>query len=282
MVIKAKEKHPNNYKTYFGYWKEDGFIKIKNMGRVDFYNKWGAIKNKWLEYYINKEEIDGHSVKKYVSYNQEWCTEAYMRTDYSKLSEEMFIKVMKNYISYLFNRSDNNFSIQSNPLIKTKYNLEINKWKSFSYDKDKKSIFKIKKGKRLTLKDQSDGDIPYVSSSSMNNGVDNYIGNGLTDENCITFACYGSIGEVFYQSENVWVSDNANVFYLREKKLNPFIAMFIITILKLEQFRFSYGMTGKKARLQNFEIKLPVNESGNPDWEFMENYIKSLPYSANL
>jgi hypothetical protein len=143
-------------------------------------------------------------------------------------------------------------------------------------------LFKIKKGKRLPKKDQTDGNIPYVSSSSSNNGIDNYIGNGFTDENCITFACYGSIGEVFYQSGKVWVSDNANVFYLRERPLNPFIAIFIITILRLEQFRFSYGMTGKKERLQSFRIKLPVTEQGNPDWQFMEDYVKSLPYSNNL
>ena len=47
-------------------------------------------------------------------------------------------------------------------------------------------------------------------SLRLNNGIDNYIGNGHTDENCISFACYGSIGEVFYQDQKVWVSDNAN------------------------------------------------------------------------
>jgi len=58
--------------------------------------------------------------------------------------------------------------------------------------------------------------------------------------------------------------------------------MFLITLLRLEQFRFSYGMTGKKERLQDFYIKLPVDSKNNPDWEFMEDYIKSLPYSSNL
>ena len=58
--------------------------------------------------------------------------------------------------------------------------------------------------------------------------------------------------------------------------------MFIVTLLRLEQFRFSYGMTGKKERLESFTIKLPINKKNEPDWEFMENYIKSLPYSCNL
>jgi len=41
-------------------------------------------------------------------------------------------------------------------------------------------------------------------------------------------------------------------------------------------------MTGKKERLETFEIKLPTDNEGNPDWNFMETYIKSLPYSNNL
>jgi restriction endonuclease S subunit len=176
------------------------------------------------------------------------------------------------------------FSVSANPADNSKdYIINTDDWKYFRYDDGTdNSIFKIKKGKRLTKKDQSDGNIPYVSSSSLNNGIDNYIGNGHTDENCISFACYGSIGEVFYQDQKVWVSDNANVFYLRKKKLNPYLAMFLITVLRLEQFRFSYGMTGKKERLQSFDIKLPVTKKGEPDWDYMENYIKALPYSSSL
>lgn len=277
LVIKAKEKHPSNYKTYFGYWKNDGFIKIKNLGRVDFYNRWETTKKYWLENFRNKDTVIGHSIKKSIIAKDEWCAEAYIDTDYNILTDELFIKNIKQYLTYVFNRSQTkSISIETNS--NKQLSLNLSEWKTFKYT----DIFKIKKGKRLTKKDQSDGDIPYVSSSALNNGIDNKIGNGSTDENCISFACYGSIGEVFYQDEKVWVSDNANVFYLKNKKLNPYIAMFIVTLLRLEQFRFSYGMTGKKERLESFTIKLPINKKNEPDWEFMENYIKSLPYSYNL
>ena len=36
VVFKAKEKHPENHKTYFGYWKDDGFTKRKASGRADY------------------------------------------------------------------------------------------------------------------------------------------------------------------------------------------------------------------------------------------------------
>ena len=82
MVFKAKEKHPANYKTYFGYWKDDGFIK-RRQGREDYNNKWTEIKKYWITTYRNKEEIIGHSIKKVVSAEDEWCVEAYMETNYS-------------------------------------------------------------------------------------------------------------------------------------------------------------------------------------------------------
>ncbi len=284
MVFRAKEKHPTGYKTYFGYWKHDGFIKIKNIGRTDFYNKWPLTQKKWLEAFRNREEIPGHSVKMEVNENYEWCAEAYMETDYSILNEHDFVKNIKAFLSYKLLVKDSVFSVSAKSVnSSSNYQINTDSWHYFKFDDGTtNSIFKIKKGKRLTKKDQSDGNIPYVSSSSLNNGIDNYIGNGHTDENCISFACYGSIGEVFYQDQKVWVSDNANVFYLRERKLNPYLAMFLITVLRLEQFRFSYGMTGKKERLQSFDIKLPVTKKGEPDWDFMENYIKSLPYSSSI
>ena len=150
--------------------------------------------------------------------------------------------------------------------------METKNWKYFCYNK----IFTIKKGKRLTKFAQIEGNIPYVSSKSTNNGIDGYIDNGYTDENCISFACYGCIGEVFYHSGKVWISDNCNVIYLKNQELKASIALFLISIFYKEKYKFSYGMTGKKERLKTFKIKLPVNKNGLPDWSWMENYIKNL------
>lgn len=150
--------------------------------------------------------------------------------------------------------------------------------KTFRYDK----IFNITKWQRLTLSDQFQWDIPYISSSEFNNWVDNHIDNGYTDYNCLSFACYWSIWNVFYQKWKVRISDNCNVFYLKERELNSYIALFLSTILEKEKYRFSYWMTAKSQRLKSFIIKLPVDKDWNPDRQFMEDYIKSLPYSSSL
>ena len=279
MVFTAKRPHPRNKKVYFGYYKNDGFVKRKHKGRVDLYGKFEKeIKEKWITSYINKDDKAGFSVIKIVSPENEWCAEAYMETDYLLINKNSFTHTIKEYVSHFFVNYNQNINISSNSILANELQFDVEKWKYFSYS----DIFIIKKGKRLTTYDQEEGDIPYISSSSLNNGLDNFIGNGHTDENCISFACYGSIGYVFYQSGKTWVSDNCNVIYIKNKELNPYVAMFLISVISLERFRFSYGMTGKSERLRGFKIKLPTTLNGEPDWEYMEDYIKSLPYSSNL
>ncbi len=102
IVFETGKPHDINQKTFFGYWKDDGFIKKKNKGRIDFNKKWNAIKEKWLKAYKDNDEIEGLSVKKAVNYNDEWCAEAYMQTDYSKLTEEDFIKTVRNFAGFKF------------------------------------------------------------------------------------------------------------------------------------------------------------------------------------
>lgn len=100
IVFKAHNAHSSNKKTFFGYFKDDGFIKQRNKGRIDKELKWDDIKIKWLKAFINKEAIAGLSVTQIVNEKMEWCAEAYMKTDYSRLTEEDFIKSISEYVAF--------------------------------------------------------------------------------------------------------------------------------------------------------------------------------------
>lgn len=100
VVFRAHVPHPSNYETYFGYWKDDGFIKVKHLGRVDFFGKWRQIKKNWVDNYQNKKEVNGSSLKKHVTADDEWCAEAYMETDYSKITKEDFEAEIKKYVLF--------------------------------------------------------------------------------------------------------------------------------------------------------------------------------------
>lgn len=99
MVFDAHSPHPTGYKTFFGYFKDDGFRKTKNVGRVN-QGQWDSIKSDWLDTYLNRESKTGLSVLKAVSASDEWCAEAYMETDYSKISQSDFESVLKDYIAF--------------------------------------------------------------------------------------------------------------------------------------------------------------------------------------
>lgn len=96
-----------NIPTFFGYFKEDGFVKRKKLGRVERIDPqtgegaWKSIHDKWLHLYQTRATEVGLSAVQKVSYNDEWCAEAYMETDYSTLSENDFIKKLVDYSAFL-------------------------------------------------------------------------------------------------------------------------------------------------------------------------------------
>jgi len=98
MIFTAHKPHPSNKETYFGYYKDDGYVKRKNKGRIDAFGKWSTIKAEWVSSYINRKEKPGFSVNKVVTAKDEWCAEAYMETDYSKLTKDDFIKTLKEFV----------------------------------------------------------------------------------------------------------------------------------------------------------------------------------------
>lgn len=84
-------------KTWFGYWRDDGFLKTKHKGRIDLNGTWPDIRDRWIEMYRNREVHAGESVMQRVGPDDEWCAEAYMETDYSVLTQTDFEKVVQSY-----------------------------------------------------------------------------------------------------------------------------------------------------------------------------------------
>ena len=88
--------------TFFGYFKDDGFEKRKNIGRIEKDDgNWKSIKQEWLNLYFGRKEKIGLSVIKNITANDEWLAEAYMETDYSNLNSSDFQKILNGYIGYL-------------------------------------------------------------------------------------------------------------------------------------------------------------------------------------
>jgi type I restriction enzyme M protein len=111
MVFTAGIPHAtSNRKTWFGYWRDDGFVKIKNRGRIDRDFVWPTIRDRWVTAFRNREVHPGESVMASVSADDEWVAEAYMETDYSTLSQADFEKVLLDYALFTLGHPDNDTS----------------------------------------------------------------------------------------------------------------------------------------------------------------------------
>ena len=176
------------------------------------------------------------------------------------------------------------YSVKINPVTTTRRNAKIQppefiKWGEYPLGK----LFKFRKGKRLTKENMIDGTVNFIGAISENNGVRQLINTeSVYTPNCITVNYNGSVGEAFYQSEPFWASDDVNVLYADNWDLNKYIAMFVITVIKASRYKFSYGRKWTLDKMKESVIKLPQKSDGSPDWLYMENYIKSLPYGDRI
>lgn len=145
----------------------------------------------------------------------------------------------------------------------------------------------------LSIKDVlEDGTVPFISRTAVNNGCDGYVDvdkSAITKGDCLTIGAEGIYS--FYQPEDFATGNK--VYTLRNDLLNVYHYMFISTILNKEDYKYSYGRARIKSKLEEEIVKLPVlyNSDGTikfdlnktysdegyiPDWQFMEDYIKSL------
>lgn len=107
MVFTAHVPHDSDlhHKSWFGYWKDDGFKKDRMEGRIAT-KRWKEIREKWLTSYTNRKDISGFSVRKKIGLSDEWCTEAYLEADYSDMNKEDFDLEVRKYLSFLVKNNE--------------------------------------------------------------------------------------------------------------------------------------------------------------------------------
>jgi len=195
---------------------------------------------------------------------------------------------------------EKNYDVQ--PINETKYQLLNREWKTFRYDE----IFKIEKGFYNKKPEHIEGgEIPFIGATDSNNGITSRctleqieqttktgdeknapLEEKLFRGNCITVSNNGSVGYAFYQPVEFTCTHDVNPLYIHPQwgiALNPYIAMFLCTVIEKDRFRWAYGRKWRPKRMPSSIIQLPVITGTRiPDWQFMENYIKSLPYSKNI
>ncbi|MEL0659862.1 restriction endonuclease subunit S [Psychromonas arctica] len=134
----------------------------------------------------------------------------------------------------------------------------------------------VQRGKRLKKADHVDGDIPYVSSSGINNGVNNFICNEdkvRIFENCISIANSGSVGSAFYHSHKFVASDH--VTHLKNETFTKYIYMFLCSVLSQLNSKYNFNREINDHRIARETLLLPIDQKGRPDYEYMDQYMKN-------
>lgn len=187
---------------------------------------------------------------------------------YIKVNEKIFLKKCKNYLENELDQIDVNNEELS--LI----DLYSKKWREFFIS----DIGEIESGKDIYRSERVKGDTPYVSAKSKDNSVSHFIGNknDSLEPDCISVVRNGSsVGYSFYHPYNALYSNDCRK--IRSQK-NKHTSLFITNQITFQRGKYCYGYKMGTGRLERQKIMLPIGDNGNPDWDFMELYMKKLEY----
>ena len=122
--------------------------------------------------------------------------------------------------------------------------------------------------------DLEDGDINYITRSAIGNGFSGTCGNKdhKNKGNCITIGAEGFVA--FWQSED-FVAGN-KVYTLRHPDMNEINGLFVCSALNALSDRYSFADARVLDKIKVEIIKLPAASDGQPDWDYMESYMKAV------
>lgn len=152
--------------------------------------------------------------------------------------------------------------------------LKDRRWKE-SFIED---IFFIKPGKRLVQSSSNPGRIPFIRAVDSNNGIAAFISNknSSIDSKVLEVNYDGSVCETFYHPYKAVFSDSVKRLRLRFDLQNEYVYLFFKNVIINQKDKYNYAYKFSEKRMGRQQIMLPINSKGDPDWTFMENYIKQI------
>lgn len=161
-----------------------------------------------------------------------------------------------------------------------KKKVDTREWREFRVGE----LFDIKRPAARSKKKYCEGEINYVSSGAFNNGVANKLmplPNELLDRGgCITVSPLD--GSSFYQEEDFLGrgGSGASILILYNSHLNRNNALFICSVIRSSANGFGYTDLLNGENLKSLTIKLPMDKTGQPDWAYMEEYMRKVEEKA--
>ena len=215
---------------------------------------------------------------------QEQYKYSYGRAVYRGVAEEMDIRIpatqsgepdWKWIESYI--RSLHHKPLTTSNKVGQAPELDTSVWREFLLS----DYFNIVAGIYHYPDEYEEGETPYISASNLNNGVGQNI--SLKPDFSGNKIITGKVGcTAFYQPEPFCATSDVNVF-TPKFKMSRDVGVFLVTLINFsENYKWAYGRQCRVGNSKKISISLPATPSGEPDWEWMESYIQSLPYGDRL
>ncbi len=153
--------------------------------------------------------------------------------------------------------------------------LNSKKWNEFFIGE----ICEIHSGCDIYDAERFDGNTPYITSSSVNNGIKYFVGNtnGTFERNCISVNRNGSVGFSFYHKYSALYSNDCRKLKLKQYN-NEYVALFICNQIMKQKEKYNYSIKMGTSRLKKQKILLPIKDDGTVDYEYMASYSKAVMY----
>lgn len=152
--------------------------------------------------------------------------------------------------------------------------LDEKEWREFSLD----DIFTVSAGKRLETRNKVPGTRPFIGATDNNNGVTGFVGNDNSsrDGNVLGVNYNGAPCIAFYHPYECIFTDDVKRLHLRHYSDNKFVLLFFVSVFAKQRSKYSYGYKFKEQRMLRQKLMLPITDSGEPDYEYMEQYAKNM------
>lgn len=274
MVWDAHRPHRVDHPTWLADWREDGFV-VRNGTRVDAQHQWREREQTWLAMSREQRVLPDVALLRKVGPAEEWCFAAHTPTDYQQLTPDRFLTALVNNLA--FSAAYDPQALQGVTLTND-LPLTLDTWRPFRLT----DFFTVCRGHVTTrLRDcraTATGRIPVISATTQHNGV--RLSTSLPAAfaaHRITVAVAGEgMGGAFYQQYPFHATRDVCTL-TPTFAMTPLAGVFLTVVLNQASWgKFSFSRRLTVERLQQMTIALPVEATGQPDWQFMDTYMRRL------
>lgn len=221
-----------------------------------------------FNYWYKMNNIRMEKQKILIPVDDLWNPDYKFMEDFIKEREEIKREKYRKYVENQIKMPGENWDFRER-------NLLNKKWKEFFIQ----DIFSISSWKRLESKNMIPWKIPFIWAVDSGNWITNYISNtnNSLDKNVLWVNYDGNWMVIsFYHQYNCLFSDSVKRFHFSNYEDSKLWYLFSKVLLLKQKSKYNYWYKFNEMRMKKQKIMLPITEQWNPDYNFMENYAKSL------